>query len=159
MRWRRFQFRLRTLLVLIVVICIALGSWHLYWNYFGPYIEAESATVGQPIKIRGRFFDFRGPLSAVYVVKISQPMADGRPLIYQSGSGRTVRSGWWAYDVEIELHPVRQAGRYDLELLPTTKTMLAAGRMKTPGAAAPARPVVRSTIRVQPPEGAPRPER
>ncbi|HEV7221876.1 MAG TPA: hypothetical protein VGN42_04195 [Pirellulales bacterium] len=158
MSGRRFQFRLRTLLVLIVVICIALGSWHLYWNYFGPYIEAESATVGQPIKIRGRFFDFRGPLSTVYVVNISQPMADGRPLIYQSGGGRTVRSGWWAYDVEIELHPVRKAGRYDIELLPLTKAVSAAGKTKTPGAAARARPGIRGTIRVQAPEDAPRPE-
>jgi hypothetical protein len=41
----------------VVLICLGLGGWHLLMTY-GQFIEAEPALVGQPIKIRGRYFHF-----------------------------------------------------------------------------------------------------
>lgn len=150
MQRRWFQFRLRTLLGLVVLVCLVLGGWQLYWTYFGPFVQAEPAAVGQPIKIRGRFFDFRGLKSTVYTVKISKPMADGRPVICQSGSGFATRRGWWVYDVEIELAPLRKPGKYDVELHPLTQALYAALRSKLPGAADRVRPVIRSKLSVPP---------
>lgn len=150
MQRRWFQFRLRTLLALVVLVCLVLGGWQLYWTYFGPYVQAEPVKVGQPIKVRGRFFDFRGADSTVFTVKLSKPRADGRPVIYQSGGGRTLRRGWWVYDVEIELAPLRKPGDYDVELHPLTKAVFAAHKSKQPGAADRVRPVIRSKLSVPP---------
>lgn len=148
MQRRWFQFRLRTLLAAVVALCFALGSWQLYWTYFGPYVEAEPTAVGRPIKVRGRFFDFRGPDSTVYSVYVSKLQPDGRRVVYQSAGGRVSRRGLWAYDVEVELAPIRLAGEFQIELLPITKSLLAANKTKSRAGANRERPVVRGTIRV-----------
>jgi hypothetical protein len=121
MRRRWFQFRLRTLFAFMVLLCLILGTWSLYSTYFGPYIEADSAVASQPITVRGRFVDFLGDESTVYVVKITKPMADGRPLICQSKGGFAQRHGLWTYDFEAKLGPVEKSGSYTLEVLPLTK--------------------------------------
>lgn len=148
MQGRWFQYRLRTLLALVVLLCVLLGSWQLYWTYFGPYVAAEPAMVGQPINVRGRFFDFRGPETTAFTVKLSRPMADGRPVIHQSGGGYVKRRGLWAYDVEIELRPIGKPGEYDVELLPMTKAVMAASRGKSRTAVDRVRTVVRGKARI-----------
>lgn len=126
MRMRWFQFRLRTLLAAVVLLCIALGGWRLYWTFCGPYVKSGPAQVGAKFKVRGRFVDFLGPDSTVYAVKVSRPMSNGRPVIYQSGSGHASRSGFWTYEFELELGPVLKAGDYKLEVFPLTQAVVAA---------------------------------
>jgi len=67
-RW--FQFRLKSLMAFVVVICIGLGGWHLLMTY-GQWVEAEPAVVGQPIKIRGRFFHLGRPGTVYCGISIS----------------------------------------------------------------------------------------
>lgn len=126
MRRRWFQFRLRTLLGFLVLLCIMLGGWSLYWTFFGPVVKAAPAVAGSPILVEGRFLDFLGSDSTVFIVQVTRPMKDGRPLICQSGSGRATRSGLWSYDFEAELGPIREPGDYDLVLRPSTSAHRAA---------------------------------
>jgi hypothetical protein len=128
MRRRWFQFRLRTLLGFLVLLCILLGAWSLYWTYFGPIVKAAPVIAGKPILVEGRFLDFLGPDSTVFIVQVTRPMKDGRPLICQSGSGRVARSGLWSYDFEVELAPIREPGDYDLVLRPSTSAHGAASK-------------------------------
>lgn len=148
MQRRWLQYRLRTLLVLTVLLCLALGFWHLYWTRFGPFIQVAPATVGQRLIVQGRFFDFRGPESTVYVIKVSKLMADGSSLIYQSGSGRANRKGLWTYDLETQLGRIQQPGEYYVDLLPITNAVIAAGRTKSPVDFARVRPAIRCKFRV-----------
>jgi hypothetical protein len=53
-----FQFSLKSLMAVVVLICLGLGGWHLLWTK-GQYVIAEPAVVGQPIKIHGSFLRFR----------------------------------------------------------------------------------------------------
>lgn len=148
MRRRWFQFQLRTLLAFVVFLCLPLGSWSLYSTYLGPYIEADSAVAGQPITVRGRFIDFLGDESTVYVVRLAKPMPDGRPLICQSKGGFAQRHGLWTYDFEAELRPVEKSGSYTLEVLRLTKAARATPKGKPrPG-------VVARQITVLPQSGA-----
>lgn len=126
MRRRWFQFRLRTLLGFSVLLCIVLGAWSLYWTYFGPVVKAAPVIAGKPILVEGRFLDFLGSDSTVFVVQATRPMKDGRPLVCQSGGGRVTRSGLWSYDFQVELAPIREPGEYDLELRPLTSAHRAA---------------------------------
>lgn len=120
---RRFQFSLKTLLALFGLLCLGLGSWSLYWTYFGPYIEADDVVAGQPIRVRGRFMDLFGFDEAPFVIDVVGKMADGSPIIMQEGGGMAKRAGWWAYDVEVKLGPVHKPGNYDLRLLSLTKAV------------------------------------
>ena len=139
---RRFQFRLRTLLILLVTVCIALGSWHLYFLYFGPYVEAVGpVVVGQPFTVRGRFVDFWGYESEVYAIQVSRIEKGGR-VIHQSAGGSANRKGFWWYDVEVELSPVFKDGEFDVEIHPLTKAV-AARKRNTPGDAVRGKMVVR----------------
>ncbi len=125
---RRFQFSLRTLLIALVTVCIALGGWHLYFVFFGPYVEAAPTVAGQPIFVRGRFFDFFGMPSTVYVVQVVKLGPNGKPITCQSGSGYVQRSGLWSYNIEVELSPINKPGEYDLELMGLTKAVRAKKR-------------------------------
>lgn len=123
---KRFQFRLRTLLGALVAMCLVLGGWHLYSVYFGPYVEvAGTAVTGEPFTVRGRFVDFLGFPSEVFVVNVSKVRPDGQRVIYQSAGGRASRSGLWNYDFEIELGRILKDGDYDIEVRPLTKAVRA----------------------------------
>ena len=111
-RW--FQFRLRSLLGLVFVICLGLGGWHLLFVY-GQYVEAEPAVVGQPIKVHGRFFgrDERYYLAAS---PVDEPTFSGRCFgIGWYGEAESV--GWWMYEFEGNLSPL-DSGEYTLSLTP-----------------------------------------
>jgi hypothetical protein len=57
-RRRWFQFRLKTLMAFVVMICLGLGGWHLLMTY-GQYVEVEGpVVVWEPIKVHGRFYHF-----------------------------------------------------------------------------------------------------
>lgn len=119
---RRFQFRLRTLLGLLMMVCIVLGAWHLYSVKFGPRVEPVGlAEVGKPFAVRGRFVDFLGFDTEVFVVNVSRLNAKSQRVIHQSTGNRATRHGLWNYDFEVELGPVATAGDYDIELWPLTK--------------------------------------
>jgi hypothetical protein len=120
-RW--LQFRLKTLLFGVVTICLLLGAWHLYAVYFGPYVAAGPAVVGEPFMVRGRWVDFLGFDSEVFVVQVSRPNAQGRPVIHQGASGRAARGGLWSYNFEVELAPIYQDGEYTIEARPLTKAV------------------------------------
>lgn len=122
---RRFQFRLRTLLTLLVAVCTALGAWHLYSAYFGPYVEPGPAVVGQPFVVRGRFFDFLGLDQELFTVNVIRRLRDGRRLFQHSQQESAKRTGLWAYDFELEVSPVMQEGEYEIMLLPVTRAVLA----------------------------------
>ncbi len=58
---RRFQFSVRALLWATGLICICLGVRQIYIVHFAEVIAAESAKVGQPIRLTGRFSLKDGP--------------------------------------------------------------------------------------------------
>jgi hypothetical protein len=79
--------------------------------------------VGQPITVRGRFLDFLGLDNEPFVVRFVGKRANGGPIIMQEGGGMAKRRGWWAYEIEIELSPIRKPCDYDLQLLSLTKSV------------------------------------
>jgi hypothetical protein len=112
-RWT--QFSLRSLLGLVVVICLGLGGWHLLFVY-GQYVEAEPAVVGQPVKIHGRFFRlFGGDEYGRYELEIR---SGGLLDFYSDSLARS--SGWGRYDIETSLDPnyFDEPGEYALTLTP-----------------------------------------
>lgn len=115
-RW--LQFRLRTLLIAAVAICMALGGWHLSVR---PYVWAGPAVVGKPFVVRGRFVDFFGAERATYVVLVSEPLPDGRHLFHQMRTGRAERHVLAAYNVELELLPIEKTGKFLIEIQGVTR--------------------------------------
>ncbi len=116
-RWT--QFRLRTLLILVVLLCLGLGGWQIYWTHFANYVVADPVHVGEPIHVRGQFVDWNGR-ATVYVVQASLPSRRAKlgRIIHQSGGGRAERSGRWTFRFELEMSPLRAPGEYELELRP-----------------------------------------
>lgn len=113
-RW--FQFSLKTLMAAVVLICLGLGGWHLFWTY-GQWIEAEPAVVGQPIKIRGRFFHFgRANEVGGWRYELDVFPSDcgnwGRKL----GFAQSV--GWCLYEIEAKYVPFRSPGEITMTLTP-----------------------------------------
>jgi hypothetical protein len=53
---RRFQFSLRALLGMAVVVCLALGGWHLLVRY-GQFVEMAPTAANEP-RLRGQFIFF-----------------------------------------------------------------------------------------------------
>jgi hypothetical protein len=115
-RRRWFQFSLRSLLGLVVVICLTLGGWHLLMTY-GQWVEAEPAVVGQPIKIHGRFFHFfAGEHSGRYELLIARRW---NSTMRSWGFETTARQlSWWRYDVEYTLDLVDKPTDFSLTLVP-----------------------------------------
>lgn len=115
-RW--LQFRLRSLLVLVVLLCLGLGGWQIYWTHFANYVIAGPVRVGEPIKVRGQFVDWSGTTTSFCVVDATQPhrAAQSGRIIAQEGPGRPQKTGRWTFQVEMELGPLRKAGNYRLEL-------------------------------------------
>jgi len=109
------QFSLRSLLGLVILICLGLGGWNLLMTY-GQYVEAEPTVVGQPIKIRGRFFHFfAGDDSGWYVLEIRS----GGLLDFYSDSLADY-SGWGRYANETLLDPnyFDEPGEYTMTMTP-----------------------------------------
>jgi hypothetical protein len=112
-RW--YQFNLKSLMAIVVVICLGLGGWHLLFTY-GQYVEAEPAVVGQPIKIRGRFFHFGGEATRKYNLDVFECCSNSqnghlvRGTAHQIGLGR--------YELEFEMDPVNEPTEFTLELRP-----------------------------------------
>jgi hypothetical protein len=77
---RRFQFSLRTLLATIGLASVCLGAWRIYAAHFASLVEAETARVGQPIVLRGRFFLKQGTDSADFQVA-AVPWQGGAPTV------------------------------------------------------------------------------
>jgi hypothetical protein len=96
-RWS--QYSLRSLMAMVAVICLGLGGWHLLLKY-GQYVEAEPAVVGQPIKIRGRFFHVGGANDAGnwrYKLTVYPTFASGPSMV---AYGNTKYVGWWSYEID-----------------------------------------------------------
>ena len=117
-RW--LQFRLRTLLILVILLCLGLGGWQIYATHFASYIVAEPVRVGEPIRVRGRLLDFRGASTTAFVVYATQPhsRAPHGYVICQSGSGRLKKAGRWTSEFEIDLRNNLKAGAYRLQFHP-----------------------------------------
>jgi len=111
---RRFQFRLKSLMAAVVLICLGLGGWHLLWTK-GQYVEAEPVVVGQPIKIRGRFFHFcAGEDSGKHDFSVECD-SSGRGM---RGATSADNSGWGRYDFEIDLPSVDVPCEFTITLTP-----------------------------------------
>jgi hypothetical protein len=109
---RRFQFRLKSLMATVVVICLGLGGWHLLWTK-GRYVEAEPALVGQPIKIRGRFLHFfAGADSGQYELIVRGKKSSFRQ------NGIAHRSGWGQYAIDEAFPSFDRSGEFTMTLTP-----------------------------------------
>jgi hypothetical protein len=117
-RRRWFQFRLRSLMAFVVVICLGLGGWDLLMTY-GQYVEAEPAVVGQPIKVHGRFFHLFGrDRPGHYWFEV---LKDGRFAGYrQRAYASHVGFGRFDFVTEIDTQNVltHKVGEYTLRLTP-----------------------------------------
>lgn len=72
---RRFQFSLRALLGLAVIVCLCFGARHIYVMHVASYVIAD-AKVGEPIVLRGQFFLLDAPASMGIRVGIAEPAAN-----------------------------------------------------------------------------------
>lgn len=52
----RFQFSLRALMAAVAIAALCLGAWQGYKARIAEFVRAESAQVGQPIVLSGRFW-------------------------------------------------------------------------------------------------------
>jgi len=114
-RW--YQFSLKSLMAAVVVICLGLGGWHLLWTK-GQYVEAEPAVVGQPIKIRGRFFRFLelDPEDCWYALNAIHKTKSG--ISSTTKYGHAPHIGYWTFEIEHEYIP-DCAGEVTLRLTPS----------------------------------------
>jgi hypothetical protein len=113
-RLRWLQFRLSSLLAFVFFVCIALGGLHLLIAY-GQYVEAGPAVVGEPIKVRGRFFVFLpGELNGSYEFNVPGGLfgLDGH---FWTGAKY---SGWGRYEIDMQLTPSWKPGEYALRISP-----------------------------------------
>jgi len=91
----------------VAVICLGLGGWNFL---FRQYVEADPAVVGQPIKIRGRFFHFfAGKDSGLYVLDAGDDRWE---------FGYANRIGWGRHDVETVLPSLDGPGEFTVTLRP-----------------------------------------
>jgi hypothetical protein len=102
-RW--YQFNLKSLMAVVVLICLGLGGGHLLFVY-GQYVEAEPAVVGQPIKIRGKFFHFGGkdpayPAGLPYNLVVEQ--LEGSRQLHCLGCSKYL--GRFRYEMRHTIHP------------------------------------------------------
>jgi hypothetical protein len=129
-RRRWFQYSLKSLMAAVVLICLGLGGWHLLFKY-GQYVEAESAVVGQPIKIRGRFFHFFASEDDRGYYHFEALIQDGSgACLVKSGYGIDV--GWWQFKFETDFK-LKRPGEYALTLTPKGGTPIL-GRFEVRGA-------------------------
>lgn len=115
-RW--LQFRLRTLLIAVVLLCLGLGGGQIYWTHFANYVIADPVRVGEPIHVRGQVFDWSDASSVIYTVELNLPRPGIGMVTYQSKGGRIAGAGQWIYRVEAELPPVSKPGEYEVRILP-----------------------------------------
>lgn len=117
-RW--LQFRLRTLLIVVVLLCLGLGGWQIYWTHFANYVVADPVRVGEPIRVRGQLVDFRGVNTTAFAVDAALPSKQATLgwVIYQSGAGRLEKTGRWTSRFELVLPPVTRPGEYRLQFHP-----------------------------------------
>jgi hypothetical protein len=115
-RW--YQFSLKSLMAIVVVICLTLGGWQMLMT-FGQWVEAEPAVVGQPIQVSGRFFHFgekKTEYGCPYDLVLKRSSVSG------SGESRKAcgwRTGWRRYNFRMKLRPVDEPGEYTLTLTPS----------------------------------------
>jgi hypothetical protein len=119
-RW--VQFRLRTLFIFTGVICLFLGTWHVWKSVFRPYVEAEAGAIvmGQPVKVRGRFFRFFGPESSSYSIHTWSVRPTSEYLAKEiSNRGDSVERNWLCvYEFECEILPYDSPGEWELGVAP-----------------------------------------
>jgi len=113
----RFQFKLKSLMAAVVVICLGLGGWQLLMTS-GQYVVAESAVVGEPIEIRARFFQFGGNRRGWFKFEVLQ---DGKWAGYRRLEyGHDI--GWGRFEFETEIKPpsliTTKPGNYTMTLTP-----------------------------------------
>ncbi|HEX5446605.1 MAG TPA: hypothetical protein VFW87_22495 [Pirellulales bacterium] len=95
---RRFQFSLRGLLLAIFLVCLGLSAWRIYAGNFATCVVAETARVGQPIRLKGRFSLKNGADSERFEIDV-QPFVGGRrPMIcYETSKWRALRNWGGVY--------------------------------------------------------------
>ncbi|HEV7222488.1 MAG TPA: hypothetical protein VGN42_07290 [Pirellulales bacterium] len=99
---RRFlQFSLRGLLGFAAFACLLFGTWH-WLEAYGTYVSAVNPKVGEPIRIKARYFWPFGPDECVLDVGHSWSDEDGCAF----KALRCRRSWLCFYNVEYDFDPV-----------------------------------------------------
>lgn len=122
-RW--FQFKLRTLLLATALTCACLGGWQIYSAHFAEFVEAETAEVGQPIRLTGRFSIKNGADSERFLIGVTPAGVPSlKPTKYVADRGRfglyrfsETATNWgqsrWTEPGEYDLHVLLpNGGRY-----------------------------------------------
>lgn len=107
MKRRFLQFSLRGLLGFAAVVCLALGGRHLLETY-GNSIEVRTARVGEPLRLKARYFCVLGPaerhLGLACEAADKSWLAEG---VYGSTHSDIVKRSWLClYTMEADLYPV-----------------------------------------------------
>lgn len=121
---RRFQFSLRALLAGTSVFCAVLGIRQVYLAHLANYVVLEQAKIGEPIRVRGQFFQRAAADSTVFWVRIVHHGPSGK--WRDRMKGRAERTGFGTYRFVVEFPPTRfnksprwlQPGKVDLYLEP-----------------------------------------
>lgn len=116
---RRLQFSLRALLVITALACACLGGRQIYFAHFAEFVKAESAFVGQPIRLNGRFSLKNGAHWERYEIGVTTA---GGTAMKETAKYRAERSRFGLYhfsEAATYLGQTRwmEAGEYDMHVL------------------------------------------
>lgn len=110
---RRFQFSLRTLLCLTVVVCVGLGARHRWQQ--AAYVECEPAGPHEPVRATGLFTRMAGVQHEIYwlTVALEKPSAS---FYWTFDKGAAPREWIGIYRFETMIGPFHEPGDYTVKL-------------------------------------------
>lgn len=106
------RFRLRTLFLVVSVLCVLLGVW----RYCSVVVFQVEPTRTRDARVSGRFFSPLGSSGAFvqFDVLYSSPWL--RPRFYCRSSAFAKRGSWGRYHFDGSIGSFSQPGRYDVRL-------------------------------------------
>jgi hypothetical protein len=107
----RFQFKLRTLLVGLSLVCSALGVYHLFWQ---PHVAVESRGADR-ITIRWRLLRLGSQDSLPCEVLVIRRESGG-DVVYKETVGVATNRGWARYLGTLDLSLRVPPGTYQVVL-------------------------------------------
>lgn len=112
---RRPQFSLKSLLGLLITVCLGLGGWRLH--RYRQFIEVGPARVAQSVRVKCRFCIDDGPVIQTFFALAEAPEVNGFQYRWDSGAvARRVGPG--IYDFEVKLGHPRTPGVHRLRVWP-----------------------------------------
>ncbi|HET6878540.1 MAG TPA: hypothetical protein VFI31_00110 [Pirellulales bacterium] len=114
----RFQFKLRTLLIALSLMCSTLGLFHLFWQ---PQIATEPRGADR-LTVRWRLLRFGGEDFVPCEVLVVGGQRGGE-VVYKQSVGAATNRGWARYFGKLDLSLRVPPGNYNVVLNSETSTL------------------------------------